>query len=564
MKNKPNKDAGIAIAAGGYGCVFRPPINAPLYQTKINSRPYVTKVMSKRSAKAEMDEVTKFLPIIKTIKNYEKYFLLDDIFLAENFGPLTDDDKIDFNKKCGSALPGLTAANVNSNLSRLSALYIPDGGVALSSVLREIGLNIGDAYFEMKLGLITMGMINVLKNAIIPMNTRGIIHNDLKGGNMLITTGNIITNPIVAPDIKLIDWGLASKIPVGQTLAVSPLRGGRLGSQQTSYDVTMNMPLQYNAPFSIILFNSTVQADILKHTETRFIGRNINLGDFKSLAAKLLKTTQSKIGDGHFNYIDSILERLTDSFSGPQRGELYGIPQICINSSSLRLSYIIDYIADVLENFMVIETNGGDDSYVFNMEDYYYEVYSYNCDIWGFLSTFVDYVLSIKTKDLYLDSGVAQKIASILFKYCYSTKYASIKISIDELISDLISLISLTGISKPAIAQFMMTQSSPKTSSSSPKGSPPAIPYSVGMHHTWMTSEPGSSKTIISMPLGKKKCPKGYIKNKTTGKCHRIKTPVKKTLKLSLINSIISMPLGKKNCPKGYIKNKTTGKCHRK
>ena len=655
---KTNRDdeAGAAIAAGGYGCVFRPPIGSVANQARIDSRPYITKVMSKKAAKEEMTEVTKFLPLVKTIKNYEKYFLLDDIFLDENFGPLTAEDKIDFNQKCDLALPGITAKNVNTNLATLSALYIPDGGTSIQEVFRQLGPRIGtDA--DHVFGAVVAGMINVLKGAIIPMNKKGIVHNDLKGGNMLVANDSIYSAKLNVPDIKLIDWGLAKQVP----------------DRHTGHDIVSNLPLQFNAPFSIILLNASVAKVIRLYSSTRIITGDINNVVLKGLAVELLDSTQTNIGEGHSGYISTLFDNLVVPFNNPGIG-VFGISQKCVNSANLNFSYVVDYIADVLDNFMVIENKGASESYFLNIEAYYYNVYIYNCDIWGFLSSLLDYVMSIPRR-LYAQSSMAQKITYILFKYCYSTKYASIRIPIAELLTDLNDLVVISRVPKAVLGATPPSSNS----AASPKGSPPKIPAAAAAaasprtlrtvsytrrgqlvpaaavpaaaasprtprtvsyarrgqnvaavpaaaasprtprtvsyarrgqnvaaaaspkaqpdHLTsWklqqgpppgipqlalplkLSSVVSLDKNVISLPPGMTKCPKGYIKNKQTGKCHR-KTQGKKAASASpgespvglpqrfesfKIQSIVSLSPGRTKCPKGYIKNKTTGKCHRK
>ena len=600
-------EAGAAIAAGGYGCVFRPPIGSVAHQARIDSRPYVTKVMSKKAAKEEMAEVTKFLPIIKTIKNYEKYFLLDDIFLDENFGPLTAEDKIDFNQKCDLALPGITAQNVNTRLATLSALYIPDGGTSLQEVFRQIAPRIGTD-IDHVFGAIVFGMIKVLKGAIIPMNKRGIIHNDLKGGNMLVANESIRSATLNVPDIKLIDWGLATQVP----------------DRHAGHDIISNKPLQFNAPFSIILLNASVAKVIRLYSRTRIITGDINNAVLKGLAVDLLDSTQTNIGEGHSGYISTLFDNLVVPFNNPGIG-VFGISQKCVNTANLNFSYVVDYIADILDNFMVIENKGASESYFLNIEAYYYNVYIYNCDIWGFLSSFIDYVMSIPRR-LYHQSSLAQKITYILFKYCYSTKYASIRIPIAELLADLDDLVVISNVPKAVLGATPPSSNS----AASPKGSPPKIPAAVAAVAAVATASPRTPRTVsyarrgqnvaaaspkaqlaqqtswklqqgpppgipqlalpiklssvvslgknvISLPPGITKCPKGYIKNKQTGKCHR-KTQGKKATaspgespiglpqrsESFKIPSIVSLPPGRTKCPKGYIKNKTTGKCHRK
>ena len=67
LKKKNDELSGEAIAAGGFGCVFRPPIKcgSPMgttaekekYNNMLKDNKYITKLMVKRYAKEEMDEV---------------------------------------------------------------------------------------------------------------------------------------------------------------------------------------------------------------------------------------------------------------------------------------------------------------------------------------------------------------------------------------------------------------------------------------------------------------------------------------------------------------------------
>ena len=67
---------GIPVAAGGYGCVFDPALRCsnptmPYDQTKIS------KLMTAKNAKDEQKEILTYAPILSTIPNAEKYFILN-------------------------------------------------------------------------------------------------------------------------------------------------------------------------------------------------------------------------------------------------------------------------------------------------------------------------------------------------------------------------------------------------------------------------------------------------------------------------------------------------------
>ena len=424
MPHIRNQIAGKAVASGGYGCVFLPPIKSDAHQATIDGQPYVTKLMTKKHAAAEMAEIDEFLPTIKTIKNYRKHFIMEGVFVADSFGPLTTKDKVGFERKCRN-IKGITIDNINSKLSTVSALYIPYGGISIQQIVSRLGREHATSHHEF--GLIVSGLIKTFTSAIIPMNKKGIIHSDIKGANLLVDE-EFYNSPSKTPDIKLIDWGLASKILKGAAIDV-------------------HMPLQYNAPFSIILLDMNVAQLIDEWSTTRIINNELNMVDCKSIAVKLIYMNQQD-GVGHSDYILTIFNRLVVSpwsvKFAPAKGSMFELDADNIDKGILKFSYIVDYIADILNNFVVVKKTATGNIYFFDTKGYFYNVYRYNCDVWGFLSIFVDYVIDMGSKREYLNSKIAQKITSILFKYCYSTKYASIKIPVKELIKDLNELVDIS------------------------------------------------------------------------------------------------------------------------
>ena len=72
--------AGQAIAAGGYGCVFKPPLKCKdpsVYYDPTG----VSKLMMVEDANDEMNEVRRIQPIVNSIPNNENYFL--ELFLLQ-------------------------------------------------------------------------------------------------------------------------------------------------------------------------------------------------------------------------------------------------------------------------------------------------------------------------------------------------------------------------------------------------------------------------------------------------------------------------------------------------
>jgi hypothetical protein len=83
---------GRVIGSGGYGCVFEPALKC---KDQERSDSQISKLMLSKNAKTEYKDIVKFLPYLKKIPNYQKYFLLEDITICEP-DYLTDEDLYKF------------------------------------------------------------------------------------------------------------------------------------------------------------------------------------------------------------------------------------------------------------------------------------------------------------------------------------------------------------------------------------------------------------------------------------------------------------------------------------
>ena len=167
-----------SIENGGFGCILYPAISCK-NKTKKN---YVSKLLSYHDGIKEVYNIHKLQKILKKIPNYSKYFLIDNIDTCKMYK-----NKIKTNlNKCK-----------NLNLSNeLTNIIMPYGGINLTE------------YYNKKLSFqeeidINNNLIELLTNAILPMNKLHIYHGDIKANNILVT---FINNKI---NLKLIDWGIS-------------------------------------------------------------------------------------------------------------------------------------------------------------------------------------------------------------------------------------------------------------------------------------------------------------------------------------------------------------------
>ena len=178
------------------------------------------------------------------------------------------------------------------------------------------------------------------------------------------------------------------------------------------------LPLEYaKIKASSSLYNSkSGQTEILKIIALNLLNHIINYN----------KTS------GHYKTIISILHYIY---------KIYAVDNgyNTIDYNVLIQTTIIEYIQAVLLSY--VDDNGN-----FKDVDYYYDVFSKNVDIWGFLMGYI-YIIekginysNDKFVDYMIDKDILSSICRILIKYCYSTEYAIKPINVSELSKELESL----------------------------------------------------------------------------------------------------------------------------
>jgi serine/threonine protein kinase len=272
MSDENNLFGGEAIAAGGFGCVFRPALKCEGVTTRTSG---VSKLMLKRYAEEEYNEIQRILPIIEEIPNNENYFIAKGVSKCKP-DALTDSDLKNFDKKCSNLIRRFineNTVNVPENLVKLNILNTIDGGVDVAHYISNPGFNID------RFNTMNESLLKLLKFGIIPMNEKGLYHMDVKGNNILIGSDN---------NARLIDWGLAK-------------------SQRDINDVfARNRPIQFNLPFGIVLFQSQMLNIIQDAASLYAMDTSPSKKPFSDfLKSKYAKKMEKKvfIGNGHYGAI---------------------------------------------------------------------------------------------------------------------------------------------------------------------------------------------------------------------------------------------------------------------
>ena len=368
--------------------------------------------MYAEDTESELIEMAKVKKFIETIPNKEDYFLLANTYPCKP-NPLNEEDLSTFDKKCRLFTKrGINRANVNEKLNELSLLVMPNGGLNIDKFVEAIiQLSEKDMY-QMFLQL-NKALIKLLVNGIVPLTDKGFNHYDIKAGNILMGDDG---------RARLIDWGLAGE------------NDGRHVPE-----TIQNRSIAFNMPFSGIFFNNFVKKWL--PAEMKIIKGANNLKNktagqtelLKIVAVNMINESITKTSEGHFDYITSDI--LHDIY------EIYAIKNAYnrIDYNTLSTNVLVEYVQAVLLKY--VDENGN-----FNDVKYFYEVFTKNVDIWGFLLAYVpiiEYGATIFHPDL------INGLCRILLKYCFSAEFAIKPIIVSELAMELESLNDIVNEIKP-------------------------------------------------------------------------------------------------------------------
>ena len=388
-KNKKKcKKGGRVLASGGYGCVFTPALKC--HGSTKRKKDFISKLMTERHALQEYDEITQLKNKLETIDDYKDYFLINDISVCKP-SKLTSDDLDNFSEEC-SALPkdGITHKNINDSLDKIMALNMPNGGMPIDDYIYN------DGSFE-KLYKLNKSLIDLFISGILPMNHKHIYHCDIKDSNILVDD-----NPIEMKT-RLIDWGLSTEyIPFKDAPFPKTWR---------------NRPLQYNVPFSVIIFSDVF---VKKYTEYITGGGETDENSLRPFVVDYIHLWMKERGTGHYKLINKIME----IFFGREITSISGREKEKVIEDDFTMTYITNYIIEILIHFTRFREDGS-----LNLRDYLDTVFIHIVDIWGFLISY--YPLLDFLNDNYDDLSDEQMemfdiIKNLFITYLYSPRVTPI------------------------------------------------------------------------------------------------------------------------------------------
>ncbi len=357
-KRKMYMTGGIPIYPGGFSCVFKPQLKCKLKnknKTRRNKYSYksdktgISKLLFKQHAKLEMDNIQLFYNALKSIPKSHKYFLFTKSKLCSP-AKISKRDLKGFDNMCSSFTShDINESNINANIDNLRLINMPNAGLSVNEWLLNTRLT------SARIILFNKIMSELIVHAIVPMNKKGVIHNDIKEDNILISGSK--TNP--RPTI--IDWGIS-----GISTSHDPIP-----------EIIMNRYISISNPFSSIIFTSGF---ILNYGAFLQTHNNPSSPSFRKELSSFALSQYLKFKEiGHYSYV----ERFFISAYTFQKGNV-----MVMNEADSRQiiedtyhKYAAAYITDVLLHFTEFDNNSGIGR--FQYAKYFTQVYIFNCDIWG-------------------------------------------------------------------------------------------------------------------------------------------------------------------------------------
>jgi serine/threonine protein kinase len=429
-----DKKGGNVLASGGFGCVFSPSLKCKdsseeNTHTETITKGRLSKLMMRKNAIQEYDEIVKIREKLKVIPNYQNYFLLDNFTKCEP-AKLTKRDVSNYTKKCKALKKnGITKDNINTKLDKLLILNMPNGGIPVDDYLQKKGS-------VEKLINVNGSLIDLLQNGILPMNKKNVYHCDIKDSNVLVDSTNDETK------IRLIDWGLSTEY--------TPFKDDPFPR------TWRNRPLQFNVPFSIIIFTDDF---VKKYTAYLEEGGEINANDLRPFLLDYIHFWFKERGIGHYKVINEIMYILFSRDLTTIGNE----SKYKIIENEFTMSYILNYIIEILVHYTKFREDGK-----LNLRHYLDNLFIHIIDIWGFISIYIPilFIFDDNYEDLNdTELQIFELLKDILLKYLYSPRIELI--NINDLVKDLKKINSLLTLENNSIYKTKPLQNSSNSSKTS-------------------------------------------------------------------------------------------------
>ena len=369
MKSKKHvMNGGIPIYPGGFSCVFKPQLRCKTMKLKKKHsfdkkqeqqqrEKGISKLLFKKYAEIEMENIQRFYNAIKKIPKSHKYFLFTRSKMCSP-AKISKRDLRGFDEMCTNfTTHDVSESNINSksNINNLKLINMPDAGLSVNEWLFKTRLTSAHIVIFNKL------IAKLILNAIAPMNHQGVIHNDMKEDNILIK--DAVNSKNLMPLPTIIDWGIS----------------GISTRHHEIPEIIMNRYISISNPFSSILFSSDFTKNYTDFLKTRNVKDPLFRDELNAFSvSQYLKFKEH----GHYFHIQKFFnnafalfpELFTSVVSGSRRSATSPPEQIYNTLAS-------NYISDALFHFTEIDE--GDGVARFQFVKYFTKVYIFNCDVWG-------------------------------------------------------------------------------------------------------------------------------------------------------------------------------------
>lgn len=383
-RKKGQYKGGRVIAAGSYGCVFRPSLRCKGDKETKSASSYklVSKLGKKSVIDAEYKMMMKLKSILESIPNYDKYFGLDVSEPCEP-APLNKEDLVHFDDKCKTKDMSKGTVNNSEVKSSLSFVDMPYGGISLLKWIWDGNLMKQSIFLDFIHKSSTL-----IRYGIVPMNKKGVLHNDIHARNILTKLDNEETGEISY--LSLIDWGLAT----------------------TNTATTLKIiTVQRDYPITRIFFVIKIKQPLSKFVQTNMKHHNVKEYSYSSATPKvknemyilLLKLSFELILLSQKNERGSMVHTCRECdkiFKNIlKRNKLYKetylpfLVKYMVNNKNASLdgSFIYDvgttfssfintvYLADMMYKYIEVK----DYVIFFNFRKYFTEIYRFNADVYA-------------------------------------------------------------------------------------------------------------------------------------------------------------------------------------